>query len=130
MYESSKTSLFDGAGNETERRAAVRAAAAFLPEQHQSLARQALSGDAATFGALETAVLQRAQAAAHNSGRLVAFQHRDDAGRKVTTYEGDPWAWMEPYALAGKRARVDLDKARGMRTETVKVGPGQRIRVE
>lgn len=130
MFESEKQNLFDGRGTETERRAAVRAAAGFLPPEGQSLARQALSGDAATFGALETAVLQQARAAAHHSGRLVPFQHRDDAGRKVTTYEGDPSAWMAPYMLAGKTARVDLDKARGMRTETVKVGPGQRVRIE
>lgn len=79
------------------------------------------------FGLIESVALREARANAHNSGRLFASSSRDDVGRKITTYEGDPIAWMHPFMAPGYV--VTINKDAGTHEETVKVRDGQRVQV-
>lgn len=125
MIETEKTSLFDGQGTEAERRAALHAAQEFLEPQSRQLAQQALKGEPTLFEAAESALLAEARERAYDSGRLVPFHRRDDTGRKVTQYEGDPAAWMAPFMLPSAVARIDTNV--GTHEETVRLKEGQRI---
>lgn len=46
-------------------------------------------------------------AATSTPGRLVARQHRDSVGRLITTFDGDPIAWMSPFMTAGSVGRIE-----------------------
>lgn len=77
---------------------------------------------------IEDVALKEAKQNAATSGRL--FMHkskRDDSGRRITTYEGDPSAWMNHFKSTGYVAHINKDA--GMREETVKLREGQRIQV-
>ena len=127
--DSDKTNLFDGRGTEVERRGALHTAQAFLAPESQQLAQVALKSDAAVFSTLEPGLLGEARTRAQDSGRLVPFKYRDDTGRKVTAFEGDPMAWMKHFMSPGGTARIDRDAARGVQEQTVKLLPGQRVKI-
>ena len=75
--------------------------------------------------AVEPALLNDARMAASKSGRVFEHNERDRGGRLITTYEGDPNAWLRPFKDGG--LRVSFNKTPGMREVTTKVGPGQRV---
>jgi hypothetical protein len=41
-----------------------------------------------------------------NAGRLIPLQERDDAGRLVTKFAGDPLSWMQSFMSAGRRGHI------------------------
>lgn len=83
--------------------------------------------DRAAFEAIEKVALQEARSNARNSGRLFPTQYRDDAGRKVTEYEGDIMAAFAPFQGTGMTIKINKDV--GTREETVKVKSGQKVQV-
>ena len=81
--------------------------------------------DRGTFDIIEQRVLAEAGVAAQTSGKLFASYERDDTGRKITTYEGDQRVWLAPFMSPGATFRIN--KEPGVRHETVKLLPGQKI---
>lgn len=68
-------------------------------------------GDAAVLGHVETIVYDDAKraaiSAAHDSGRLVAIQERDDGDRKITRYYGDIGEFMRPFMQGGQICKIN-----------------------
>lgn len=83
--------------------------------------------DPATFKVIEEIALKEARNNARNSGRLFATSYRDDAGRKITEYEGDIGAAFAPFIAGGQVCTINKDA--GMREETIKLREGQRIQI-
>lgn len=76
------------------------------------------------FSHIEKIALAEARERAHNSGRLFATVTRDDVGRKITEYEGDPSAWMQNFQTPGVGVRINKDA--GKHKETITVRDGER----
>lgn len=62
---------------------------------------EAANFDADTFAGLEKIELKRAAEAARTSGMLFRKLTRDETGREVITYEGDPNVWMQDFKARG-----------------------------
>ena len=117
-------SLFSGKGSIAERK--------FQLKQIQDLSPCAkridfMSLEPSVFAAIEKTALSEARANAGNSGRLFESSIRDDTGRKITTYEGDPMVWMRHHMSPGIVTTINKDA--GMHEENVKVRDGQRVQV-
>jgi hypothetical protein len=65
------------------------------------------------LGAVEDRVYHDAQQAARDGvgmeGRLIPHTHMEN-GRMVTTFTGDPMAWMRPMMTAGRKGRFLRDE--------------------
>ena len=83
--------------------------------------------DPQSLAVIEPAVLDEVRAGAVNSGRLFEHSYRDRGGRLISTYEGDPKAWMAPFMA--RPIPVRINPKPDQREETVKLGPGQRVMV-
>lgn len=83
--------------------------------------------DVGTFSAVEGIVLHEARSRAANSGRLFKTSYRDDAGRKVSEFEGDIAAAFSTFMAPGYTARINTNA--GTHEETVRVRDGQRLQV-
>lgn len=40
-------------------------------------------------------------------GKLVAHERENEAGQKITTYYGDPMAWMAPFVATGQVVKIN-----------------------
>jgi len=77
------------------------------------------------FAVVEERALREARDNAMNSGRLFVSTERDDTGRKITTFEGDPKVCWEPFMAPGVEVRIN--KNAGTHEETMRVRDGQRV---
>ena len=72
----------------------------------------------ATLAACEDIVYTDAAAAARdsdspaNAGRLIPLQERDQAGRLVTKFSGDPLSWMTTFMSGGRRGHINRPEGR------------------
>lgn len=69
------------------------------------------SADAATLDLVEDVIYNDAVVAAKapalaRPGILMPIEKRDAAGRTITTYVGDPIAWMAPYMTNGQSGKI------------------------
>lgn len=81
----------------------------------------------AVFVQIEKVALKEARNNARNSGRLFKTTYRDDAGRKVSEFEGDIAAAFGPFMDPGYKAKLNLEP--DVRVESVKLKPGQRLQI-
>ncbi len=91
------------------------------------------SGDLATATAAHAAIQRRDNTQtveAEFSGRLVehiAQPSRENAGRYITTFTGDPKVWMKDFNRPGER--VKFNRHPGQRVENVKLMPDERVQI-
>ena len=76
----------------------------------KSVRMDSLTGEA--FDLVESKIYADAQSAALNPaeapvGRLIPMVRRDSTGREVTTFAGDPNAWMQHFKSAGAVCRIN-----------------------
>lgn len=76
---------------------------------------------------VEAKAFSEAREASRNSGRLFKTTYRDDTGRKVSEYEGDIAAAFGTFMAPGYTAKLNTEP--DVRTETVKLRPGQRVQI-
>jgi hypothetical protein len=68
------------------------------------------------LGAVEDRVYHDAAAASRDparsglEGKLIAHHEDDGSGRVITTFTGDPLAWMSPYMTSGRKGRFIRDE--------------------
>jgi hypothetical protein len=64
----------------------------------------------ASMGLVEDIIYSDAAGVAKDTsdGKLVSIQERDVAGRLITKYMGDPFAWMQAYMGTGHRGYINL----------------------
>jgi hypothetical protein len=67
--------------------------------------------DSVAFGVIADRILADAKAFAHSSGavadgELRAHETRSSAGHHITTYTGDPFAWMRQFMLRPMHVRI------------------------
>ena len=62
-----------------------------------------------------------------NCGELFAFSHRDDAGRKITRFEGDIATWMAPFSIPPIPLKINPHP--DQREETVKLNSDEKIQI-
>jgi hypothetical protein len=115
------TSIFSGNGSIEERKFRLKQLRDLSPTAKQI---NFATLEPAAFSHIEKIALAEARAGAYNSGRLFESVERDDGGRKIRSYEGDPNAWMQHFKAPGMTVRINKDA--GMHEETIKVRDGQR----
>ena len=68
------------------------------------------SADSATLGAAEDRIYADAVSAARNGsvgrGQLREVQERDESGRLIRKYYGDPMVWMAPFMSQGQSGKI------------------------
>ncbi|MGO9443203.1 MAG: hypothetical protein ACLPXB_00345 [Thiobacillaceae bacterium] len=68
---------------------------------------------AAAFDTMERACLAEARRLASTSGRLFETRTRTDAGRVISTYEGDADAWLKQFKQPGMTIKINHELTRG-----------------
>jgi hypothetical protein len=116
-------SLFSGEGSIEKRKSNLEKIRALSPTAKRIDFRQL---DPASFSMIEKVALKEARANAATSGHLFKSKStRDDAGRRIVTYEGDISVWLNHHKRTGYSARINTDV--DTHFETVKVRDGQRV---
>ena len=115
--------FFEPKGSLAQRQYKLRQLAELCPQSTRGISLEKLPGD--VFATIERNALAEARVNAATSGRLFPTRERDDAGRVITTYAGDPMAWMKhfmaPSAISRLNMQVDTHE------ETFRIKNGQRI---
>lgn len=116
--------LFSGKGSLAERRYRLKQIQDLSPTAKRI---NVMALDPSSFSVIEEVALREARDNAHKSGRLFQSRERNDAGCMVTTYEGDINTWLKDHKRPG--LVVTINKDPGMREETVRLRPGQRVQI-
>lgn len=81
--------------------------------------------DGPVFDEVERVIYEEAsaRAGAENAaaGRLIPIQNRDDAGRKVTRFEGDPMAWLGAFIQPRQTVKIRRPTFHNNVSSTLKV---------
>ena len=118
--------LFDGKGSIATRISKLRHLQSLgFVDKNFDFPRIAAQPD--TLAAVEHFALVKARDASKKSGVLISHTVGNDPRLQTTTYEGDPEACWAPFKHPGFSAKIN--KEVGIREETVKLKPGERVMI-
>ena len=116
-------SIFEPHGSIEQRKFRLKQMADLCPKATRGIDLAKLPPE--VFTTIEKNALQEARSNAATSGRLFLSKDRDEGGRNISTYEGDPRVWMAPFTAPSMICRIN--KAVDQRDVTVTIKPGQRV---
>ena len=116
-------SFFEPKGSLAQRQYRLKQMSSLCPKATRGITLEKLPAD--VFSVVEKNALAEARANAATSGQLFPTRERDDAGRMVTTWEGDPRVWMSPFMAVSAISRLNMQV--DTHEETIRIKNGQRV---
>ena len=116
-------SIFEPHGSIEQRKYRLKQLADLCPKATRGIDLAKLP--APVFETIEANALKEARANAATSGRLFLSKDRDESGRNISTFEGDPRAWMSQFTAPSMICRLNTQV--DQRDVTVTIKPGQRV---